>query len=85
EITIIASAFKGIKLAVGLLILDAAIKMIKKMKKNAFSRTILLCSFIAMLLINIFSWNFSTISLILIAALIGLFVFNISKKGGVRA
>ena len=33
EMTIIANAFKGIKIAVGILILDAAATMIKKMQK----------------------------------------------------
>ena len=36
ELTIIANAFKGIKVAVGILILDAAITMVKKMKKRIF-------------------------------------------------
>ena len=34
ELTIIANAFKGIKIAVGFLILDAAITMVKKMHKK---------------------------------------------------
>lgn len=34
ELTIIANAFKGIKIAVGILILDAAVTMIKKMHKE---------------------------------------------------
>lgn len=34
EITIVANAFKGIKVGVGLLILDAAITMINKMQKR---------------------------------------------------
>ena len=34
EITVIANAFKGIKLAVGILILDAALKMIQKMQRK---------------------------------------------------
>ena len=34
EITVIAHAFRGIKLAVGILILDAAFTMIKKMHKK---------------------------------------------------
>lgn len=34
EISIIANAFKGIKIAVGILILDAALTMIKKMHKK---------------------------------------------------
>ena len=42
EIAIISNAFKGIKVAVGLLILDAGINMFKKMKhKTAFPCSIL--------------------------------------------
>jgi len=75
EIVVIASAFKGIKIAVGLLILDAAATMIKKMQKKILPRSIMVCSFMAMLLINIFSWNFSSISLMIIAAAISLGIF----------
>lgn len=86
EITIVANAFRGIKIAVGILILDAAITMIKKMHKKVLPRTIMVCSFIVMLLVNIFSWNFSSISLMLIAGVISLIVFVASnpleQKGG---
>ena len=86
EITWIASAFKGIKIAVGLLILDAAITMIRKMQKKWLPLSIMIGSCIAMLLINIFSWNFSSITLMLIAAIISLTIFTIQKvpqsKGG---
>lgn len=86
EITIIANAFKGIKIAVGILILDAAITMIEKMNKNVLPRAIMVCSFIVMLLVNIFSWSFSSISLMLAAAVISLGIFVASgapeQKGG---
>lgn len=72
EITVIANAFKGIKIAVGMLILDAAITMVKKMHKKIFPKIIMICSFAVMLLVNIFSWNFSSIRLMLIAAVISL-------------
>lgn len=88
EITLIANAFQGIKVAVGILILNAGINMIKKMQRNALSYSILTCSFAAMLLINIFSWNFSSICLMLIAAAISLVIFMITdmskSKGGVE-
>ncbi len=87
EITVIANAFKGIRIAVGILILDAAITMIKKMHKKVLPRTIVVCSFIVMFLVNTFSWNFSSISLMLIAAAISFVVFVASgapeQKGGV--
>lgn len=88
EITLIANAFKGIKVAVGILILDAAFNMIKNMKRRILSQIILTCSFVAMLLINIFSWNFSSICLMMIAALISLVIHIImgmpKSKGGVE-
>ena len=86
EIAVIANAFKGIKVAVGFLILEAAITMIKKMHKKMFPKVIMICSFVIMLLINIFSWNFSSISLMLAAAVISLVAFimkdSSTQKGG---
>ena len=41
ELTIVANAFRGIKIAVALLILEAAISMIKKMKKKLKSPKLL--------------------------------------------
>lgn len=86
ELTLIANAFKGIKIAVGFLILDAAITMVKKMHKKVLPRTIMVCSCIVMLCINIFALNFSSISLMLVAAVISLTMFIASgspqQKGG---
>ena len=77
ELTIIANAFKGIKIAVGILILDAAISMIKKMHKKILPGAIMICSCVAMLCINIFALNFSSISLMIIAAVVSLTIFVI--------
>ena len=86
ELTVIANAFKGVKIAVGILIVDAAITMIKKMSRTRLAKTIMICSCIAMLCVNIFAWKFSTITLMLIAAVVSLTVFLISgapeRKGG---
>ena len=79
EITWIAHAFQGIKIAVGILILDAAIKMLQKMQKKPMPRVIMLCGFAAMLLINIFSVRISSIILMLTAGLISLIVFMVKK------
>jgi chromate transporter len=85
-ITIIASAFKGIKAAVSILILDAAITMIRKMPKQLMPRMIMVCAFVVMLLINIFSWRISTITLMLTAAIVSLVVYMAKgapeQKGG---
>lgn len=86
ELTIIANAFKGIKIAVGILILDAAITMIQKMRRKKLPVIILISSCLIMLCINFFALNFSSISLMLIAAVISLSIFIISgapeQKGG---
>ena len=86
EITWIANAFKGIRIAVGILIIDAAVKMIRKMQKKLIPRTIMMCSFATMMLINVFSLRFSSISLMVIAAVVSLVIFLVqgspSVKGG---
>lgn len=88
EIAWIAHAFMGIKIAVGLLILDAAVKMIRKMPKKPIPLTIMAWAFLAMLLIDVFSVRISSITLMLIAAVISLALFLINphtgKAGGTR-
>ena len=86
EFTMIANAFKGIKIAVGILILDAAITMLKKMHKKKLPRAIMICSCFMMLCINIFALTFSSISLMMIAAVVSLTIFILNgapeQKGG---
>lgn len=83
EITFIANALKGIKIAVGILITDAAIKMIKKMEKKILSYVLIGISFVSMMLINIFKLSFSSIYLMLIMAFISLLIYITSLiKGG---
>ena len=87
KISVIANAFQGIKIAVGILILNAAYNMLKKMQRGILANIIVICSFAAMFFINIFSWRFSSISLMVIAAVISLSIFVImdmtKSKGGV--
>lgn len=75
EITVVANAFMGIKAAVGILILNAGFSMMKNMPKTVMSKIIMACSLAGMLLINIFSWNFSSISLMMAAAAVSLVYF----------
>lgn len=88
ELSIIANAFKGIKIAVGILILDAAVTMVKKMQKKKLPKAIMVCSCAVMLCVNIFAWNFSSISLMLIAAVVSLTIFILNgspeQKGGTK-
>ena len=86
EITWIANAFKGIKIAVGILIIDAALKMLKKMKKmkkKPFQICMVVCSAVLMLLISFFSLDISSMVLMLVAALIGIavmMIFNTDRQ-----
>lgn len=86
ELTFVANAFRGIKIAVGLLILEAGLKMAKKARKTPLTRIIIAAGCVAMLVIHLLSWNISSISLMITAAIISLTVFVIGdgrrKKGG---
>ena len=78
EITWIANAFQGIKIAVGILIVDAAVKLLKVMEKEAFQIVVLVCSVLAMILIGIFSVRISSMVLMIAAAGIGV-MFSLFK------
>ena len=82
EIAWIAHAFMGIKIAVGILILDAAVKMIRKMQKKPIPLAIMGCAFFAMLLTDIFALRVSSITLMLAAAAVSLILFLINRNSG---
>ena len=83
EITWIASAFRGIKIGVGLLIFRVGLTMLKKLKPKPLPRIIAGCAFAAMLMINFFALNISTIALLLIAGAVSLgFFLGKWEKGG---
>ncbi len=79
EIAWIANAFRGIKIAVGILIVDAAVKMLIKIKKKPMPIIMVVCSAVAMMLISIFSVNISSMVLMLVSAFIGIVVFIIGS------
>lgn len=81
EIAVIANAFKGIRIAVGLLILNAGWNMFRKMKKRLLSVAILTGSCALMLAINLFGLPVSSIALLLMAAVVSLTVFMLGKGG----
>ena len=87
EISWIAHAFEGIKLAVGILIIDAGVKMLKQIPARPMPRLIMACAIAAMLLIDILALRISSIALLLIAAAVSLVLFTISQnieKGGAQ-
>ncbi|MCR5208982.1 MAG: hypothetical protein K6C99_02080 [Lachnospiraceae bacterium] len=79
EITWIAHAFTGIRIAVGILILDAAIRMIRNMKKKPLQIGILLASFAVIMLINILKFHLSSIVVMFTAALVSIIFFLVEK------
>lgn len=76
---IVANAFRGIQIGVGLIIFRAGYNMLKKMKKKPFSIAILVCALLIMLAINFLAWNFSTIYLLIIAGVLGVVFYQIQK------
>ena len=83
EIGIIASAFRGIKVGVGIVIVNAGINMLKKIPARRLPRLLLAFGLVAMLLVNFLSLNISSIALMLLAGFVSLTVYL--TKGGKTA
>lgn len=84
EITWVANAFKGIRIAVAYLIFAAGFKMWKKLKKTPLSIAVFAAASIAMIAVDFFALRFSTVFMILIAAVVALVAYGIDfmrRKG----
>ena len=81
---VVASAFRGIKVGVGILILRVGINMLKKMQKKPLPRIIAGCAFGAMLVINFCALRVSALTLMLLAGTVSLVIHLSScrEKGG---
>ena len=79
EIKIVADAFRGIKLAVGLLIFNAGIGMLSKMKKKLFPIIIFSSSMLLMLCSELLGFKVSTVVMMMTAGVIGL-IYNSLQK-----
>ena len=79
--TIVVAMFKGIKVAVILLLINAVIKLSKNVNKDAISIIVFIVALITMLTLSILgiSIPFISIGLILVGALIG--VVSVKVKG----
>lgn len=84
DITWVDSAFRGIRIAVGFLILDVGLRMVKKMPHTLLRVSILVCALVLTLLRLIFEWKISTIILMLLAGGVSL-AFYARKKDGDRS
>ncbi|MBR4079628.1 MAG: chromate transporter [Christensenellaceae bacterium] len=68
---IIAHAFQGIKVCVGVLILKTGFKMFGKLKKTPLNIAIFVAALLISLAVDIFALNFSSIYLIIIFGVLG--------------
>lgn len=82
EYPIVASAFNGIKIGVGFLVLEAALGMLKKLPKDSLTKTLLWGGCAVMLAADIFAFNFSTIALMIICATISVAVYSGTRRKG---
>ena len=88
EFKYVQYAFSGIQAGIAFLILSAGIKMYKHLNKKPLTIIIFLATFVALLCINLFELNFSSVFIILIGGTIGVVAYLLSlakekgKKGG---
>ena len=81
-IPVVANAFRGVKIGVGILIFRVALTMLQKMQKKPFPRIVAGCAFAVMLVVYLFSLRLSTIVLLLLAGAVGIIVFACKRKAG---
>lgn len=83
---LVANAFNGIRIAVAILITQAAVKMIRKMLKKTpnkpMSIAFIAVFFAVVLLLDLMGIHFSTIYLMLIAGVLGFCLFGLPKRKG---
>lgn len=82
ELPLIAGAFRGIRVGVGVVIIKAALQMMKKMPKKRLSGILLGFGLISTLLIAFLSWNVSSVVLMLAAGLVSMAVYAVTGGDG---
>lgn len=79
SLSVVASAFRGIRVAVIFLILSAGLKMLKKMKKNPFTISVMSLTMLSMVVFGLLSVKFSSIFYIIVSGLLGLMFYGIGR------
>ncbi len=77
SLTWVGYAFKGIQACVCFLILNAGIKMFKKLKKTSFNLIITIVTVASFLSVSLFAVNFSSVFFILLGGFVGVVVYLI--------
>ena len=80
EITWVANAFHGIKIAVGILIVDAAVGILTKAKFSKLQVALLIAVTLVILIINVLSLHISSLIIMLFSAVVGVAAFLIKSK-----
>ncbi|MBO5652708.1 MAG: chromate transporter [Clostridia bacterium] len=88
SLTLVACAFRGIRVCVIYLILSAGLKMLKGLKKSFFNVSLLIATVGYMIGFSLFAVRFSTVFYILISGCLGLVIYLVSflktKKEGAK-
>ena len=71
----VASAFRGIQVAVVFLIFAAALRLFKKLSKTPFTLTVFIAVTLAAVALSLFAIRFSSVWFVLIGAALGLFAY----------
>jgi chromate transporter len=80
ELELAAKAFRGIQCGVAVLIVSAAFKLFKNVKKNWVSYTLITFAALALLAIDIFSLHISTIYLVVLGMVVGIAAYFRPKR-----
>ena len=81
ELTYVGYAFRGIQAAVVYLIANAGIKVLKGLKRDAFTLTLAALVFACFVTLSLFAVSFSSIFYILICGVLGLMLYFIRALG----
>ena len=84
KIPVVGNAFKGIKLAVGILIVDAGRRLLLRMPKKPLPLLLFFLSLAAILARSFFSVRLSSVILMLSAGAVSVLAYAVSGKGGQR-
>ena len=79
KIAVVKAAFRGIQVAVGLLILRAGLSLLKGLPKKPFPLVFAGLVTVGLLCVNLFAWSFSSLWCILVGAVAGLLVAGVQK------
>lgn len=81
EIPLVAGAFRGMRVGVGVVILKAGMQMMKKMPKKKLSKILLGFGLVATLVIGFLSLKISSVVLMLAAGLVSMAVYAVAGGG----